>query len=71
MLSHSGQAGFNRNFCAVTAADVTGDDYPDLWFADYDADAGAGPNDFNDKLLVNQGRVESMKQAPSRLAFEG
>ena len=55
MLSHSGQPGFNPNFCAVTAGDVTGDDYPDLWFADYDAGPSSTPDDFNDKLLVNRG----------------
>ena len=53
MLTDSGQSGFNPCFCAVSAGDVTGDGYVDLWFVDYDTACGSG--DFNDKLLVNQG----------------
>ncbi|MFO0985233.1 MAG: VCBS repeat-containing protein [Planctomycetota bacterium] len=47
-------------FCSVAAKDVTGDGYPDLYFADYDStETGIGEppaNDLNDRLLVNDGR---------------
>jgi hypothetical protein len=57
MLSDSGQAGFNPCFCAVAAGDVTGDGYDDLYFVDYDTSCGGSgsPQDFNDKLLINEG----------------
>jgi hypothetical protein len=53
MLTDSGQAGFSPCFAAVSAGDVTGDGYTDLYFTDYDS--GCGTGDFNDKLLINQG----------------
>lgn len=53
LLSDSGAAGFNPCFCAVSAGDVTGDGYADLYFTDYDSQCEAA--DFNDKLLINQG----------------
>ncbi len=40
------------NFCAVAAGDVTGDGFPDLYFAHYEQSAQV---DLNDKLLVNDG----------------
>jgi hypothetical protein len=59
MLSDSGQSGFNPCFCHVTAGDVTGDGYADLWFVDYDSGTNCGgPGDYNDKLLVNRGAAQ-------------
>ena len=77
MLSYSGNDNFNPRFCSVSAGDVTGDGYPDLWFGDYDS-SGAGGNtqpagaDFNDKYLVNQGAsnpgfFDDVTQDPGRL----
>jgi hypothetical protein len=57
MLTYDGQVGYNPRLCAVSAGDVTGDGYPDLYFSDYDngvIDQFPGP-DFNDRLLINQG----------------
>ncbi|MCZ6596036.1 MAG: VCBS repeat-containing protein, partial [Planctomycetota bacterium] len=50
----------NPVFCAVDAGDVTGDGYPDLYFADYDSSATSSfienPfDDLNDRLLINDG----------------
>ena len=46
-------------FCSVSVGDVTGDGFPDLYFADYDGtETGIGePShwDLNDRLLVNDG----------------
>ncbi len=60
MLSWSGNSGHNPRFCSVSAGDLTGDDYPDLYFGDYDSvgEGGSEPppgSDFNDKLLINAG----------------
>ena len=60
MKTYTGQTGFNPRFCSVSAGDVTGDGYPELFFGDYDS-SGAGGNqepngaDYNDKFLVNAG----------------
>jgi hypothetical protein len=60
MLSYEGEDLGNPRFCAVSAGDVTGDGYPDLYFSDYDwgviGDPIPGP-DFNDKLLINLGEA--------------
>ncbi len=53
----------NPRFCAVSAGDVTGDGYPDLYFGDYDSGGVGGPaeptdKDLNDRLLVNRGAVQ-------------
>jgi hypothetical protein len=55
MLSYTGEAGFNPRFLAVSAGDVNGDGYPDLWFSDNDLASQPSGADFNDKLLFNQG----------------
>ncbi len=55
MLSATGQSGFNPCFCDVSAGDVTGDGYPDLWFTDYDAGCSSPASDFQSRLLINQG----------------
>jgi hypothetical protein len=54
MLTDNGQSGFNPCFCQVSAGDVSGDGYADLYFVSYDSGCNA---DFNDKLLINQGVV--------------
>ena len=58
MLSYAGEDIGNPRFCAVSAGDVTGNGYPDLYFSDYDwgviGEPIPGP-DFNDKLLINLG----------------
>jgi len=60
MLSYSGGSGQNPRFCSVSAGDITGDGYPELYFGDYDSSGVGGSAqppgaDFNDKLLINQG----------------
>jgi len=60
MLSWSMLSGFNPRFCSVAVGDVDGDNYPDLWFGDYDSSGAGGSGqpagaDFNDRLLLNQG----------------
>ena len=60
MLSYSGVFGFNPRFCSVSAGDVTGDGFVDLFFGDYDSSGSTGLNqppgaDFNDRLLINDG----------------
>lgn len=56
-----GLTGFNPCFCSVSAGDLTGDGYPELYFGDYDSGGGGQPgggcftNDFNDRLLLNAG----------------
>jgi hypothetical protein len=63
MLSITGQSGFNPRFCSVDAGDVTGDDYPELWFGDYDSSGAGGVSepggaDFDDRLLINRGNSQ-------------
>ena len=53
-------------FCGVSAGDVTGDGFPDLFFSDYDAPAGQ-IFDFNDRLLINDGAGGFSDQTVSRL----
>lgn len=60
MLTYSGLNNKNPRFCSVAAGDLTGDGYPELWFGDYDSSGAGGSaelagNDFNDKLLLNDG----------------
>ncbi len=44
------------NFCTVGFGDVTGDGAPDLYFGDYDLNAGGmPPSPLDDRLLVNLG----------------
>lgn len=47
------------DFCAVSAGDVTGDGYPDLYFVDY--------GDANDRLLINDGNGFFSDQTSTRL----
>jgi hypothetical protein len=58
MLSYDGNPGFNPNFAAVAAGDVSGDGYPDLYFGDYDPSGEPPGSDFNDKLLLNRGEIQ-------------
>lgn len=58
-------------FCSVSAGDVTGDGFPDLYFADYD-DTETGitePStwDLNDRLLVNDGNGFFTDSGTSRM----
>ncbi|MCP3902591.1 MAG: VCBS repeat-containing protein [Planctomycetes bacterium] len=53
-------------FCNVSAADVTGDGAPDLFFSDYDS-GGAQIFDFNDRLLVNDGNGFFTDETTARL----
>ena len=79
MLSHGGGAGFNPRFCSVSAGDLTGDGYPELYFGDYDSSGAGGSSqppgaDFNDKLLVNGGAASpaSFKDVtPDPMRFQG
>jgi hypothetical protein len=52
-------------FCGVGAGDLTGDDVPDLYFADYDV---AGFSDVNDRLFVNDGSGFFSDQSTSRMS---
>jgi len=51
-------------FCGVGAGDVTGDDLPDLYFADYDV---AGFSDVNDRLFINDGVGNFSDESQSRM----
>jgi hypothetical protein len=53
-------------FCAVGAGDVTGDGFPDLFFADYDS-GGSGGGDLNDRLLINDGNGFFTDESSSRM----
>ncbi len=62
-------------FCAVSSGDVTGDGFPDLYFADYDTSEFSGPqsppespsNDLNDRLLVNDGSGHFVDESAQRM----
>ena len=55
------------NFCGVAAGDVTGDGFPDLYFAHYDEDSVA---DLNDRLLVNDGNGFFVDESASRMTSQ-
>ncbi|MHC4429323.1 MAG: FG-GAP repeat domain-containing protein, partial [Planctomycetota bacterium] len=63
-------------FCSVSAGDVTGDGYADLYFADYDNGVTGDPEqifDYNNKLLINLGPASPgvfVDETESRLTFE-
>jgi len=72
-LLHYG-TGFPENprFCSVSAGDVTGDGYPDLFFGDYDSSGAGGAQqpankDLNDRLLVNDGSGFFSDQSLTRM----
>jgi hypothetical protein len=55
---------YNPRFCSVSAGDITGDGYVDLFFVDYDQPENtycgappepSGSHDLDNKLLINQG----------------
>lgn len=48
-------------FCSLAVGDVTGDDMPDIYFADYD-------NNLEDRLLINDGDGFYTDETDSRLA---
>ena len=53
------------NFCAVASGDVTGDGYPDLYFAHYHQSADV---DLDDRLLVNDGSGYFIDDGSSRMS---
>ena len=53
------------NFCAVAVGDVTGDGFPDLYFAHYEQSAVV---DLNDKLLVNDGTGNFTDESNARMS---
>ncbi len=53
------------NFCAVAAGDVTGDGFPDLYFAHYEQSANV---DLNDRLLVNDGTGHFVDESAARMS---
>ena len=55
-------------FCSVSAGDVTGDGFPDLYFADYDL--GPPQYDFNNRLLINNGNGFFTDQSTWRMTPE-
>jgi len=60
LKSYSNNSNQNPRFCSVDAGDLTGDDYPDLYFGDYDSSGAGGVQqgsneDLNDRLLINDG----------------
>ncbi|MCZ6543248.1 MAG: FG-GAP-like repeat-containing protein [Planctomycetota bacterium] len=63
-------------FCSVSAGDVTGDGYADLYFADYDNGVTGDPEeifDYNNKLLINLGPLTPgvfADETDSRLTFQ-
>ena len=58
-------------FCSVAAGDVTGDGYPDLYFANYSISlADSQQPQLEDRLLINDGRGFFSDQTESRLSFE-
>ncbi len=52
------------NFCGVGIGDVTGDGYPDLYFAHYHQSAVV---DLNDRLLINDGSGNFLDESSSRM----
>jgi len=52
------------NFCGVGFGDVTGDGYPDLYFAHYHQSADV---DLNDRLLINDGNGAFNDESSSRM----
>jgi CxxC motif-containing protein (DUF1111 family) len=70
MNSYTGSPA-NPRFCSVSAGDVTGDGFPELYFGDYDSSGAGGNNqppnaDFNDRLLINDGTGYFTDQTQSR-----
>ena len=53
-------------FCGLGAGDVTGDGFPDLFFAHYDAGNSAGL-DLEDRLLVNDGSGFFVDESNARM----
>lgn len=54
-------------FCGVGSGDVTGDGFPDLYFADYDS-GGSGGGDLNDRLLINDGNGFFTDESSTRMS---
>jgi hypothetical protein len=62
----------NPRFCGMAAGDVTGDGFPDLYFADYDSGVidnfELPEDDLNDRLLVNDGNGFFADETQQRLS---
>jgi hypothetical protein len=66
LLLAGGAASWPR-FTAVDAGDVTGDNFPDLYFGDNQNAGGQGGGDMNDRLLVNDGTGYFVDETTARL----
>ena len=51
------------NFCGIGVGDVTGDDFPDLYFTEYN-------NDLEDRLWINDGTGAFVDQSDARMTPE-
>ncbi len=60
----------NPRFCSVSAGDVTGNGYPDLYFGDYDSGGGNQSLDMNDRLWINDGAANFTDESFSRMTFQ-
>lgn len=56
-------------FCSVVAGDINGDGFMDLYFGDYDS-GGSQIEDYNNKLLVNDGTGFFIDESNLRLTSE-
>jgi len=56
-------------FCSVSAGDVTGDGFPDLYFGDYDS-GGTQIFDYNNRLLINDGSANFTDETAARLTSQ-
>jgi hypothetical protein len=60
-------------FASVSAGDVTGDGFVDLWFSDFDVSESpmtSDPFDYNNKLLVNNGAGHFADETAARLTAQ-
>ncbi len=60
----------NPRFCSVSAGDMTGNGYPDLYFGDYDSGGGNQALDMNDRLWVNDGTAHFTDDSFTRMSFQ-
>ncbi|QDU69409.1 FG-GAP repeat domain-containing protein [Engelhardtia mirabilis] len=65
----------NPRFCSVSAGDVTGDGFADLYFGDYDSSGAGGTQqpsnkDLNDRLLINDGNGYFTDESQSRMGTQ-
>lgn len=71
-LMTTGGLAVSPRFCSVSAGDVTGDGFADLYFTDYDTGETGPPenptNDLNDRLLINNGSGTFIDQSSTRMS---